>query len=116
MNKRMTKKRNTNARCFFLAGKSTTIERGYLAAYFREYPSDFRKVRKWLRRNNHQELLAKLKEDVRNHYKHSDFSEEKMSHILNKLRHGNFIPYLSMSAFRRAFVNLGDIETTESKL
>ena len=116
MNKRMTKKRNTNARCFFLAGKSTSIERGYLAVYFNKYPLDFKKARKWLKRNKHQELLAKIKKDVRNRYKHSDFSEEKMSHILKKLRYGNFIPYIATDAFSRAFVNLKDIEITERKL
>lgn len=114
MNKRMTKKRNTNARCFFLAGKSTSIERGYLAAYFREYPSDFRKVRKWLRRAKHQKIMAELKKDVRDNYKHPYYTEEKKARVFYKLRNGNFIPYLATSVFDRAFVNLGDIETREN--
>ena len=114
MNKRLTKKVNSLARCFFLAGKSTSIERGYLAVYFREYPLDFRKVRKWLRRVKNQEILSKLKKDVSDNYKHPCYTEEKKERVFYKLRNGNFIPYLATSVFDRAFVNLGDIETREN--
>ena len=111
MNRRMTKKSNSLARSIFLASKITAVGRGYLAAYFREYPSDFRKVRKLLKRAKKRELLAKIKKDVGDNYRHPCYTEEKKERVFYKLRNGNFIPFLATDVFDRAFVKLEDIET-----
>ena len=103
---RHIKKTNDFARCLFLANNITSIERGYLAGYFQEYPADYRRVRKII---GSHEKLAILRKDVAENYRHPGYTEEGMKTVRDRLRHGCFLPYLALDFVSRVFISLNEI-------
>ena len=98
MNKRILKKKLKNARLKYISDKVGTIERGYLADYFRNYPHDFSLFRKMNRDNNYGKYISK---DIRDGYKHPTYSASESVQYQKILRRTDFRKYCSMSLIGR---------------
>lgn len=98
------KKNNNKARATFFAHKIGTIERGYLADYFRKNRKDLRAVKRLLKYKPH--YIKILCSDIRNFYKHPGYSVEKSNKFIADVENTFFTPYLSFSLFRRINTSL----------
>lgn len=94
MNKRQRKKLQTKARCLYLSHRYGMIERGYLADYFRKFPSDFKRVRKLLKLNS-EYVFTHISNDVKTSYKNPSYDVNKSDYVVSKIRLSDFIPYLN---------------------
>ena len=109
MNKKYlkAKKNNDKARVKFLADKIGTIERGYLADYFRENRKDLREVKKLFRHKPH--YIKTLCGDVRNFYRHQGYSAEKSKEFIDDVKNAFFTPYIRYDMVTRLNTKLSDL-------
>lgn len=111
MNKRIFKKVNKYGRCLCLADRITVIPRGYLAGYFRNFPSDYRLVRKILKRKGRMWHLAKLKADVRTDYRHPGYDPVTRDDYFGKIHYGMYCQYLTIEEGKRSFFRIPKIQS-----
>lgn len=88
---RQLKKQNDMARCILFADKTGTIKRGVWSAYFHKYPSDYKKVRKLLKKTNFYHYLV---DDYKSFYQHPDIKKEEVDKIVKQMRSVCALPYL----------------------
>lgn len=101
---RKAKKNNDRARAIFLSHKIGTIERGYLADYFRKHRKDLRVVKRLLKCKPH--YIKTLCGDVRNFYKHPGYDAKESKKFIADVENTFFTPYMSFSLFRRVNTSL----------
>jgi hypothetical protein len=109
MNKKYlkAKKNNDKARVKFLSDKIGTIERGYLADYFRENRKDLRAVKRLLKYKPH--YIKTLCSDVRNFYRHPNYSAEKSKEFIDDVKNTFFTPYVGYDMITRLNTKLSDL-------
>ena len=90
---RQLKKQNDMARCVLFADKIGTIERGIWSAYFHKHPSDYKKVRKFLKKSGFFKCLVN---DYKKFYKHPGFNLKTSDKIIERMENVYAIPYLRL--------------------
>lgn len=103
---RQFKKQNDMARCVLFADKIGTIKRGVWSAYFHKYPSDYKKVRKLLKKTNFYHYLV---DDYKSFYQHPDIKEEWVDKIVKQMRSVCALPYLRIRKLEYSYsINIDD--------
>lgn len=102
----MLKKKNTIARCNFIAHKFGTIERGIWVEYFNKHPTDLPKVLKLLSTEHYKSTLRK---DIRNRYRNPGYDAAKAKNVMSCLELGDFVWYAKKNQYGRVFTSLSDV-------